>query len=164
CGDHLEKLFTAKGIKVIPHATIDPYNPVQVNEIIKAITEKKAHNIILNITGGTKLMALGAYEVFKEKKLPVIYCHTDDKIILHLLPEPKEEQLKVNLTIEDYLASYGFTILNEVKDDIYAEFFDLLQKHSKLKEFMMLAEKCRKAFSQIRNTTITQDIFTYQKN
>lgn len=93
---------------------------------------------ILNVTAGTKLMALAAYEVFKEKKKPIIYCNTERNQIIHLSPYIYTEPLKLELTIEDYLKSHGYKVVQTGSQTVrreYFELFEILESKNLLKKF-----------------------------
>jgi hypothetical protein len=65
----------------------------------------------VNITGGTKIMSLSVYEVFKQLPNSTIYYMTgrnNDYLILH--PENKKNKLQYQLGLLEYISSYGITL------------------------------------------------------
>lgn len=69
---------------------------------------------ILNVTGGTKIAALAAFQTFsfsdsKRNSIKIIYCDTTNDTILQLEPEIAKTPIRTNkLKVHDYLAAYGF--------------------------------------------------------
>lgn len=75
---------------------------------------------ILNMTGGNKVMAIAAYETFKEsgQKINIGYIPLGRNQFIQIFPENKPlkiDEIKERLNLEEYLRSYGFRIQNEVK-------------------------------------------------
>jgi hypothetical protein len=73
----------------------------------------KGHSITLNVTGGTKIMALAAFEVFREMKKPIIYVDTQNKEIQKLSPQSAKLKFTGLIKVEPYLAAHGQNIMNE---------------------------------------------------
>jgi len=67
--------------------------------------------VILNATGGTKLMSLAALTAFRDAGREVVYVDTQNGL-LHFLHDPglKPENLDPCLSIGDYLVTHGFII------------------------------------------------------
>lgn len=77
--------------------------------------------IIVNITGGTKIMTLAAYEFFKQAGVQSIYYITGkDDECLKLFPKSKIKKnvLQNKVTINEYLNAYGFEVKNAEKCSI----------------------------------------------
>lgn len=93
-----------------------------VGEIDQWIIGKENSEFIVNLTGGTKIMSIAAYEYFKDYGSKMIY-----------IPIPKNEfivpfpiksttpptQLYLRLKVIEYLTAYGLDITNEHKIDGY---------------------------------------------
>ena len=77
--------------------------------------EKLLHNateneLVLNVTGGTKIVALAAFQAFffSDTVSRIIYCDTEHDRLLELAPDTNESQLANDLVkVYDYLACYG---------------------------------------------------------
>jgi hypothetical protein len=78
-----------------------------INKIVNMYSEKELN---LNITGGTKLMAIAAYEIFRYHKLNIMYCDTFDENIIYFKNGEivKEKYSNVKISVVDYLRAYGF--------------------------------------------------------
>ncbi|MEK6591108.1 MAG: DUF1887 family CARF protein [Nitrospinota bacterium] len=74
---------------------------------------------IVNITGGNKVMALAAYEIFREirrQKVVIGYMPLGKNEFLQIFPRKrplKIYEIKELLNLEEYLMSYGFIIQNK---------------------------------------------------
>ena len=56
-------------------------------EMVLSLKERKdLGNLALNVTAGTKIMSLAAYEVFRERGLPIFYVHPQKDLLIPLLP------------------------------------------------------------------------------
>ena len=74
--------------------------------------------IIVNLTGGTKMMAIGAYEVFKDYSCQMIYIpFPQNEFIVPHPPKSIMPPIKLNfrLNVIEYLTAYGLSVLNEEK-------------------------------------------------
>lgn len=75
-------------------------------ELSDEISALQSNNITLNLTGGTKLMSLAAYEMLKSDCQRIIYTNTQAGKIDELINQ-QTTPLQSLLTIEEYLACYG---------------------------------------------------------
>ncbi|MBN1236756.1 MAG: DUF1887 family protein [Methanotrichaceae archaeon] len=67
---------------------------------------------IVNLTGGTKPMSIGAYEFSKDKRLKTLYiAEGNQRQAVDLLGGPYTP-LQYDVTTAEFLAGYGFDILN----------------------------------------------------
>lgn len=144
--NHLEELFKLKNIKVSRIDDLDAYDYLKFKECVLEQFEKTSEEVWLNVTGGTKLMALAAYEAFAERNKKIIYCNTDRNQIIHLSPNLSTEVLNLELSIGDYLSSYGYYVVaartKEVKEE-YFELFNLLESKNLITKFSDFLEKFR---------------------
>lgn len=168
CGKHLESLLNKKHFKVVLYDDIAAYDDTQINLRLDEIFEKTNSDITLNVTGGTKPMAFAAYEYFRNKNRPAFYCNTEDKQIIHLLPERRTETLRADLCIEDYLSVYGYKIEEEksaITNFDYEQFFLLIDQNHHLNEFINFSFSVRKSLSEESNKTVNSKSgnFSFQK-
>lgn len=73
---------------------------------------------IINITGGNKVMAIGAYEIFKAsgQKVCIGYMPLGKNEFIQIFPEKKPlliRDIKERLNLEEYSSSYGFNMQNK---------------------------------------------------
>ncbi len=110
---------------------IVPRAPASDLGVIRAFAERVASRlaadhdpgqVVLNITGGKKLMAVGFLEAFRERfgdgRLRVIYTDTELERIEQVLPPGAEPvPLRNVLDVEIYLGLYGFAYEKARSDD-----------------------------------------------
>ncbi|MDY0315939.1 MAG: DUF1887 family CARF protein, partial [Bacteroidales bacterium] len=95
-------------------------NPIIVNEFSYEDIQRKLNEydfqnfgkIIVNLTGGTKVMTLATHDYFKEKGADIYYVTGFDKKYIKIFPGKikSEYTLTQSLSVEDYLVAYGFNI------------------------------------------------------
>ncbi len=72
------------------------------------IKKLQAKETILNLTGGTKLMALAAYDTLEKISQNIIYINTQDEKITFITPSSAPSKtLPSLLSIKEYLTAYG---------------------------------------------------------
>ncbi len=84
-------------------------------EIEKWIQGREDSEFIVNLTGGTKIMSIAAFEYFKDFGSRMIYMPLKNK---YIVPFPKKTPKKpvaldVRLSVVEYLAAYGLKVTNE---------------------------------------------------
>ncbi len=144
--DNLESLFKSKRIRVNRLDGLDAYDFNGIKKTVEQEIIKYKDPVYLNVTGGTKLMALAAYEIFTEKNKPIVYCNTERNEIIHLYPKIFTEKLELNLSIYDYLKSYGYTVIYTRTDKINGKetrLFKKLDERNLLKKFSEFLNRYR---------------------
>lgn len=146
CANNLEKLFLSKNIEVQRKDGLDAYDYIGFKNFVKEQLELQNNDTWLNVTGGTKLMAFAAYEAFAEKDKKIIYCNTEKNQIIQLFPNLDTQELKLSLSLIDYLSSYGYNIVATRTENInneYFKLFDLLESKNLIKKFSDFLENYR---------------------
>lgn len=90
-------------------------------------------DLILNITGGTKIMTLAFWDFFKNKNIPVIYMDTYNDNI-HYLHNDKVEKISSTLNIQDYLIAQDVAI-EEIASDS-KDWFDKITERKELSSYL----------------------------
>jgi hypothetical protein len=170
CADNLERLFKSYKITVHRKDNLDAYDYIKFKETVKQELDKQPDDVWLNVTGGTKLMALAAYEAFAEKDKNIFYCNTERNQIIHLYPKLETEKLTLNLSVEDYLNAYGYRILHSKSDELnpdYERLFKLLVQFNITYKFSEFLDKFRKEYTDKKQSKTFNDkkysIFQIQK-
>lgn len=106
--DRLEKVLKPCGIQ-IETRKISAYDFEQALGACQAVlSETHPAPLTLNVTGGTKIAALAAFQAFFFDNQRTIYCDTDSHRLLTLAPQSGEQSLLENLiSVRDYLTAYG---------------------------------------------------------
>jgi hypothetical protein len=86
----------------------DPWDADHISDqVLNLLTHYPDGDIALNATGGTKLMSIAAYEVFRSENLPIFYIHPEQDRLIWLSPKQPAVALTNRLKITDYLTAYG---------------------------------------------------------
>lgn len=85
---------------------VDPYDKDAVYRLCRELGERyDPPSMVLNLSAGTKVMALGAYQLALERNIPAIYVVTNRQQVLNVTTS---EQFPFPvLDIRSYLACYG---------------------------------------------------------
>lgn len=109
----LESIFKPRGIAVEQHQIKDPWDADPIRDTVLDILSQSAEGeIALNATGGTKLMAIAAYEVFFSQNAPIYYVHPEQDRLLWLSPKLPPHELADRLKLKEYLMAYGASQVN----------------------------------------------------
>lgn len=129
----LQTVLNGLGIVVERRAPVHPYDLMAVRvACAQVITEYGRDALVFNITGGTKVMALGAYLAALEVGVPVIYVETRDRKLIELQaqgvllaewnkarltssPRDFDETAFKPIDVPTYLQAYGKRIASERK-------------------------------------------------
>lgn len=68
--------------------------------------------LIVNLTGGTKVMTLAAFDFFRDLRADIYYITGSDDTLIRLAPGRKKltQTLKSKVTLKQYLEAYGFSV------------------------------------------------------
>lgn len=104
----LENIYKSRGIKVERCLLANPWDASQISDqVLDIIASYPDGDIALNATGGTKLMSIAAYEVFRSANLPIFYVHPEHDRLIWLSPKLPEVDLADRIKLKDYLMAYG---------------------------------------------------------
>ena len=85
----------------------------EIHELLKKIHKDHLNDeLIVNLTGGTKPMYIGAYEFSKEKHLRTLYVPEGNQHEAKDLLRDLSVDLKHRLSTAEFLEGYGFGVLN----------------------------------------------------
>lgn len=113
--NRLQKVLKNHGCAVEPIPIPSAYDFEQVAEECSRLLDRYGARLILNVTGGTKISALAAFQsfFFADCGPHIVYCDTSRHRLLQLAPENRETPLADNLlTVRDYLSCYGMPPTN----------------------------------------------------
>jgi hypothetical protein len=132
---------------------LPPYDALAVRDILNTHVKAcgKDEEPVLNVTGGTKVMALGAYETFRQAERTIIYNDMDhDQLIVLYPPDAKLRTEKASLTVKEYLSAYGYSI-DALKihkfGNSYHRFVRILSG-AVLDEFEVCCERVKRSFPE----------------
>lgn len=110
----LEELVRRRGLKVEVVQVEDAMDVEQVRAtLLDWLTEQDPEeSIALNVTGGTKPMAIAAQQVFADAgDLPVFYVRPDRDEVQWLTPRRAPHHLQLRLKLEEYLHAHGWAVV-----------------------------------------------------
>lgn len=105
----LEAVLHACGITCEAPMYVDAYDPAHIAQACAAVRDRShGEKLVVNLTGGTKVMSLAAYRVFSQVPCEIVYTDTPNSRLLILHPEGREpEPLRAKLDIFTYLRANG---------------------------------------------------------
>lgn len=153
---YLATAFEKKGVKVEQVKLEDEFDFYTMeNQLVELITQYEGENIALNVTGGTKLMAIAAQQVFSMADKPIFYLDTENNRLLFISKIEKSktipaQQIQAKNDLETYFFAYGFKLIkkhHKTQQDLaylsenfikyysrYQHAIPLLNKYAKLSE------------------------------
>lgn len=121
--DWLESVIKRKGIQVERLNIPDAYDYHGIEEIfLNWLGEHEQCDVALNVTGGTKLMAMAAQDVFRAEGKTVFYVNVETDDVILLGNRESGGRLPSKIKLRDYLESYGYQIEGKIeKPNLTAE-------------------------------------------
>lgn len=107
-------------------------------------------HFLVNLTGGTKLMSIGVYNFFRNLSSEMFYIDIRKHTFRKVFPvvKRKENPLKYELSLKEYLTGYGLVITNEA--DINALIRDSAYTTAFYKKFLSFSEFDHSLISALR--------------
>jgi hypothetical protein len=106
-----------KHLDVQPPIHVEPYDYLKTTERLSDALSQYHYNnqpVVLNLTGGTKLMSLAAMQAASLHSTPVMYIATECSQIIVLNPvdgiEISRDNIQVSISVEQYLAAHGVEV------------------------------------------------------
>ncbi|WP_424408548.1 Card1-like endonuclease domain-containing protein [Pasteurella sp. PK-2025] len=115
---YLANTFEKKGVKVDQMTLEDVFDFYMMeNQLIDLIAQYEDESIALNVTGGTKLMAIAAQQAFSIAGKPIFYLDTENNRLIFIKTDNNEtvpsQQIQAKNDLETYLSSYGFKLIQK---------------------------------------------------
>lgn len=82
-------------------------------------------DIALNVTGGTKLMAVAAQDVFRVERKPVFYVNVESDEVLVIGEKAASQPLRAKLKVHEMLKAHGYSVTPQEQPQITRELRDL---------------------------------------
>ncbi len=109
--DSLEAVLHESGVKTTRIALEDEHDFGKLeNALLEVASTRDGQSIALNVTGGTKLMALAAQSIAVAAKWSVFYVDVDTDEVIWLGKDSHRQPLTQQLRLRHYLRGYGFTL------------------------------------------------------
>jgi hypothetical protein len=110
--DWLTDVIRPRGIAVERLDAPDPWDLGRITDTVVQWLDARGDtaDVALNVTGGTKPMAIAAQQAFAMAEKPVFYVHHERDEVLWLTPRRPSHRLGNRLKLDDYLKSHGWAI------------------------------------------------------
>lgn len=92
----------------------DAYDWLTVQEALRQLAATHPHGCVVNVTGGSKLLAMAAWEVFRRPQDEIVYVRPADDTLTWLHPGPRSEPIGDRLTLQPWLLAHGYALAAEV--------------------------------------------------
>ena len=109
--DALEKVLSEAGVKTTRVALENEHDFGKLEKaLLEVASTREGQLIALNVTGGTKLMALAAQSVALAAGWSVFYVDVDTDEVIWLGKDARRQPLTQQLRLRHYLLGYGFSL------------------------------------------------------
>lgn len=114
--DALAGVLKEMGIAVEQHSLANEHDPVAIgNDLVQWFSALPGADVYLNVTGGTKLMALAALAVAEEAQWRSFYVDVDtDHVVWLGRSAAPTRKLNEQIRLRHYLGAYGIEIDGEI--------------------------------------------------
>ncbi len=122
--------FILNALKIygLDYTAIDKHERVKMNQdsfeecqskIAEIVNKHKDDKMVVNITGGTKIMSLAAYECFRDRVGHIIYIPIPKNEFITIKPKDDKDgaitPLELRVSVEAYVTAYGVKVRNKNK-------------------------------------------------
>lgn len=118
------------GIAVERLDIADAYDYAGIEDaLLDWLAKNESDNVALNVTGGTKLMAMAAQAVFAGSGKPIFYVNAESDDVHFLGRRDLARRLDARVKLRDYLEAHGYGLVAKpARPDIRAELRDLAER------------------------------------
>lgn len=110
-GTFINKDSALRSLKVLPVVTVDAYDLNKSTDMIRQILLKFGDNrVILNLTGGTKIMSIAAMQAARGKSIVLLYVSMEERNLIYFSTETaktKSVPINVKISVDQYLNAHG---------------------------------------------------------
>ncbi len=125
----LQAVMRRHGLQVEILSVSDAYDFNGCWDVFSDWLTAQQGSVVLNVTGGTKVMAMAAQDVFREMKLPVFYINVENDSLVRLDRGEIPFVLPTRIKLREYLESHGYTVEGKVnRPNISAEQRDFVKR------------------------------------
>ncbi len=114
-----------QGIAVELFELPDAYEYAALSEVfLQFLAEHEADDIALNVTGGTKLMAVAAQEAFRSAGKAVFYVNVESDEVLVIGEHARSQPLQTRLRVHELLEAHGYEVIRREQPQVRADLRD----------------------------------------
>lgn len=112
--DWLAEVAKPMGIRAEIIAINDPWNLEEITDRLLSwlAAQQDESGVALNVTGGTKPMAMAAQQAFTVAERPVFYVNQSTDEVLWLIPPRPARKILARLKLGPYLHAHGWQVLS----------------------------------------------------
>jgi hypothetical protein len=104
----------------------DAYDYEALSEaFLEFLVASAGESVALNVTGGTKLMAVAAQEAFRANDQPVMYVNVESDEVIVIGQGGRSQPLQARMKVRELLVSHGFAIEAQLQPQVPRELRDL---------------------------------------
>ncbi|WP_420177190.1 Card1-like endonuclease domain-containing protein [Kerstersia gyiorum] len=108
--EYLSRVMKRRGLIVKQLDIPNAYDYAGIEDtLLNWLSENETTDVTLNVTGGTKLMAMAAQSVFDSSKKPIFYINIETDDIIFLRQRDQARKLNARIKLRDYLEANGYT-------------------------------------------------------
>lgn len=127
--DWLSVVLERHGVLVETLDIADAYDFNGCWETILEWLGKQSGTVALNVTGGTKVMAMAAQDVFREMGRPVFYVNVENDQVIRIDQRATSFVLPTKIRLREYLEVHGYGVAGKPpRPDISAERRDFINR------------------------------------
>lgn len=146
----------------IEEIIVEQHNFQQIQKVLQErynLLQGNYNKVVVNITCGTKIMSMAAFDFFKklnDYNIYIYYLGEQSKMYL-LSPIHNESALRTELTVKEYLEAYGFNIVNKNSAKPYKNFNMSKRIFDRFRELTKEYKDVLKIIQDHRRNTLTID-------
>ncbi|GAB4172012.1 MAG: DUF1887 family CARF protein [Calditrichia bacterium] len=137
-----------------------PDEPEKLEKDLNRLDLDYSNDILVNLTGGTKIMAIIVYQFFSRRGTRIYYQPIGKSYFERIFPYPVEKlQIEYKLNVQEYLRSYNVSIVSKAGRPEFSyeqciHMFDTISKKNKEELFIL---------REFRNNTRIQKLLKSKK-
>ena len=108
---------------------------------MQLLIEQDRKTIALNVTGGTKPMAIAAQEVFRADRRPIFYVHPQRSEVMPLFSDAGAFEIQERVGLPDYLGIHGYAMSQQDTREFDERWYRLAEEW--IKDVELFAEPLR---------------------
>jgi len=154
--------------KLLPYVEVKQFSFDDIEQKLDLIDFDEYLKVIVNLTGGTKVMTLASFDYFKEIGADIFYLTGSDDGLIKLAPGRKKRNEKLNSKVDvvQYLKAYGFTITETTPSSVNSDYTERLFNYFvegiliPFKEVLNSLRKFRKKGTKIIKIDLLENFLT----
>lgn len=139
--DWLDEVFRPRGLRTTRWDIEDAWDLEQMQEqFLNKLAELPDEDLALNVTGGTKPMAIAAYQAFLVAQKPIYYVHPQQDRLIWLQPTGQASRdLEDRLKLQPFFMAHGVTLETKnpafgVRDNLFEVANELVDRVDQYQE------------------------------